>query len=245
MNEITKDPISGTDNTFDDNTQKLAQTIQELNSVIADVNEDTFSDTGMETSPKPSINPMPAKTPAPSPERRTAPMQQPYNSGMQQTAVPRPMPQYTQPPQPSYQPYPNPAPMPTAYPQQPMQDMQANMKFCKFCAARIPADAVICTACGRQVEQLAQQSQQPVIINNTNMNNNNNTNNVAVPGLKAHNKWAAFLLCLFLGYLGAHKFYEGRVVSGLLYLFTFGLFGFGWFIDTIALLLKPNPYYTK
>jgi len=27
------------------------------------------------------------------------------------------------------------------------------------------------------------------------------------------------------------------------YLFTFGLFGFGWMIDTIVLLFKPNPYY--
>ena len=30
---------------------------------------------------------------------------------------------------------------------------------------------------------------------------------------------------------------------GILYLFTFGLFGIGWFIDLIALLFKPNHYY--
>ena len=54
------------------------------------------------------------------------------------------------------------------------------------------------------------------------------------------NKWVAFLLCLFLG---VHKFYEGKVGMGILYLFTVGLFGIGWFIDCIALLFKPNPYF--
>ena len=27
-------------------------------------------------------------------------------------------------------------------------------KFCKHCGAKIPEDAVLCTACGRQVEKL-------------------------------------------------------------------------------------------
>lgn len=56
-------------------------------------------------------------------------------------------------------------------------------------------------------------------------------------------KWTAFFLCLFLGEFGAHKFYEGKVGMGILYLFTFGLCGIGWLIDLIALLFKPNPYY--
>ena len=57
------------------------------------------------------------------------------------------------------------------------------------------------------------------------------------------NKWTAFFLCLFLGEFGAHKFYEGKTGMGILYLFTLGLFGIGWLIDTISLLFKPNPYY--
>lgn len=58
---------------------------------------------------------------------------------------------------------------------------------------------------------------------------------------KLKNKWVAF--CLFLGYFGAHKFYEGKAGMGVLYLFTFGLCGIGWIVDTIVLLLRPNPYY--
>ena len=56
-------------------------------------------------------------------------------------------------------------------------------------------------------------------------------------------KWVAVLLCLFLGGIGAHKFYEGKIGMGILYLFTVGLFGIGWLVDFIVLLMKPNPYY--
>ena len=41
----------------------------------------------------------------------------------------------------------------------------------------------------------------------------------------AKSKWAAFFLCLFLGLIGAHKFYEGKIGMGVLYIFTGGLFG--------------------
>ena len=57
------------------------------------------------------------------------------------------------------------------------------------------------------------------------------------------NKWVAFLRCFLLGVLGRHKFYEGKVGMGILYLFTFGLLGIGWVIDCIVLLFKPNPYF--
>lgn len=56
-------------------------------------------------------------------------------------------------------------------------------------------------------------------------------------------KWVAFFLCFFFGYAGAHKFYEGKILLGVIYLLTVGLCGVGWVFDCIALLLKPNPYY--
>ena len=126
-----------------------------------------------------------------------------------------------------------------------MESNNQQMKFCKHCGAKIPAQAVVCTACGGQVEELKQtQAQQPsIVINNENTNVNRNTNIVGGRGGRERNKWVAFLLCLFLGGIGAHKFYEGKVGMGILYIFTAGLFFIGWIIDLIALLFKPNPYY--
>lgn len=114
--------------------------------------------------------------------------------------------------------------------------------FCSTCGAKIAKSAVACPHCGAPVAQNQQQPQ--IVINNSNANSNVNNNNIGGRnGGKEKNKWVAFLLCFFLGYVGAHKFYEGRVGMGILYLFTAGLFGIGWFIDTIVLLTKPNPYY--
>ena len=59
----------------------------------------------------------------------------------------------------------------------------------------------------------------------------------------AKNKWISFFLCLFLGVFGAHKFYEERILLGILYLCTAGIFGIGVIFDLIVLFFKPNPYY--
>lgn len=113
-------------------------------------------------------------------------------------------------------------------------------KFCKHCGEVIDADCVVCPKCGKQVEEL-KAAQPQVVVNNTNANVNANVN--AGVGLRPKNKWTAFLLCFFLGGLGAHKFYEGKTGMGILYIFTVGLCGIGWLIDLITILFKPNPYY--
>lgn len=45
------------------------------------------------------------------------------------------------------------------------------------------------------------------------------------------------LLCFFLGTLGVHKFYLGKIGMGILYLLTSGLFGIGWVVDLVVLLV--------
>ena len=48
-------------------------------------------------------------------------------------------------------------------------------------------------------------------------------------------KGTAFLLCIFLGLIGAHWYYLGKIGKGLLYTFTVGLFGFGWLKDIFTI----------
>lgn len=41
----------------------------------------------------------------------------------------------------------------------------------------------------------------------------------------------AYLLWFFLGYLGIHRFYLGRPISGVIWFLTLGLGGIGWIFD--------------
>lgn len=126
-------------------------------------------------------------------------------------------------------------------------------KFCPNCGAAIgavqstdqPTQASQPIQASQPVQQPLPNYQQPtIVINNVNNNRNVNTNNNAgYAAGRPKNKWVAFFLCLFLGFFGAHKFYEGKVGMGILYLFTAGLFCIGWIVDLIVLLFKPNPYY--
>ncbi len=51
-----------------------------------------------------------------------------------------------------------------------------------------------------------------------------------------HSLFVGYVLWIF-GFLGAHRFYFGRPISGTIYLFTLGLLGIGWLID---LFLMPS-----
>lgn len=44
-----------------------------------------------------------------------------------------------------------------------------------------------------------------------------------------------FLLCLFLGEFGVHRFYAGKIGTGLIYLITGGFFGIGYIIDLVMI----------
>jgi len=65
-----------------------------------------------------------------------------------------------------------------------------------------------------------------------------------------HSKAMGYLLWLF-GFTGAHRFYYGRPLTGLLWFFTLGLFGIGWVVDLFLIpgmdhradqVFKGGPY---
>ena len=47
----------------------------------------------------------------------------------------------------------------------------------------------------------------------------------------------ALLLCFFLGTLGIHRFYVGKIGTGILMIITLGLFGIWTFIDLIIIIV--------
>jgi len=48
-------------------------------------------------------------------------------------------------------------------------------------------------------------------------------------------KLVALLLCFFLGWAGGHRFYVGKVGTGLMMMFTMGGFGMWYFLDFIMI----------
>lgn len=69
--------------------------------------------------------------------------------------------------------------------------------------------------------------------------NNNNMNQHYDPNCYYHHKsrMIAILLCFFFGFGGFHRFYVGKVGTGLIWMFSFGFFGIGWLIDMILLVI--------
>ena len=66
---------------------------------------------------------------------------------------------------------------------------------------------------------------------------------------ESHTPVIGYILWIF-GFLGAHRFYYGRPISGTLYFFTFGLFFIGWIVDLFlipgmnrdaAIKFQPGP----
>ncbi len=55
-------------------------------------------------------------------------------------------------------------------------------------------------------------------------------------------KGIAYVLWFFLGSLSMHRFYLGKWGTGLLYLFTFQLFGIGWIIDLFLISGMVDRY---
>lgn len=99
---------------------------------------------------------------------------------------------------------------------------QRPQKYCVNCGQQIDINAEICPKCG--VRQPIQYQQSPFT--------------QAPPDPNASDKdWATtLLLCVFLGYLGIHRFYTNNTGIGIGQLLTGGGCGIWWLIDLILLV---------
>lgn len=116
-------------------------------------------------------------------------------------------------------------------------------KVCSNCKGKMPMDAFYCFACGTTFD--SKRLDLEAFMGKDSTNDAFSTNVTDSSGGEWKNKWVAFFLCLFFGVFGMHRFYEGKKITGLLYLFTFGILGMGVFFDLILILAKPRLYRVK
>jgi TM2 domain-containing membrane protein YozV len=85
------------------------------------------------------------------------------------------------------------------------------MLHCRACGKEVHESAIACPGCGA----------------------------VQVPAGSSTTKriLPAMLLCFFFGWLGVHRFYVGKVGTGILQLLTFGGFGIWALIDFIMIVV--------
>ncbi|MBE9557574.1 MAG: zinc ribbon domain-containing protein [Proteobacteria bacterium] len=86
------------------------------------------------------------------------------------------------------------------------------MAFCGSCGASIEANAAACAKCGTSTAGGAQ------------------TGEMSTKGFVP-----TLLLCLFLGALGVHRFYVGKIGTGILMLLTLGGLGIWSLIDLVMI----------
>lgn len=91
--------------------------------------------------------------------------------------------------------------------------------YCRKCGAEIDDKAVICVKCGNAVDACGAQTI------------------ISCSGeVSPCSRLAAFLLCFFLGVLGIHRFYVGKIGSAIAMIFTLGGLGIWVLVDWIMIL---------
>jgi TM2 domain-containing membrane protein YozV len=97
---------------------------------------------------------------------------------------------------------------------QTMPALGANQQYCRSCGQIISSMAPTCPHCGA-----------PTGVRS------------APAGASPKSRLAALLLCWFLGIFGAHRFYVGKIGTGILQIFTLGGLGIWTFVDLIMIIV--------
>lgn len=108
---------------------------------------------------------------------------------------------------------------------------------CERCGASNAPDRPSCAYCGSYLPvKVQREEQRPLVVNVYQAAPVPDSNAAAVPLTSLKSRWVALLLCWFFGGLGVHRFYVGKIGTGILYLLTLGFFGIGVFVDFLVIL---------
>lgn len=93
--------------------------------------------------------------------------------------------------------------------------------FCYKCGQQIDDEAVVCPHCGCATKNYTPQKGM--------------SGGAYGVEVSEKSRLVALLLCIFLGCFGVHRFYLGKIGTGIIWLFTFGCLGIGTLIDVILI----------
>lgn len=97
--------------------------------------------------------------------------------------------------------------------------------YCYKCGQSIDDEAIICPHCGCATKNYEYGGKRrSASFANTSEN-----------AVSHKSRLVALLLCVFLGWLGVHRYYVGKIGTGVLWMFTGGCFYIGWIVDIIFL----------
>ena len=117
-----------------------------------------------------------------------------------------------------------------------------NGAFCEYCGAKMPAERIE-TQTIHADHVVVNNYYYPELQQRAGSDGSGfgsqrvNLNAGFAPSTSPKSRTIALLLCFFLGFFGAHRFYAGRYLRGVIYLFTFGVFGIGWLVDLVLIIL--------
>jgi hypothetical protein len=91
--------------------------------------------------------------------------------------------------------------------------------YCQNCGKELPEQASFCPSCGRKTD-LPPASGSGARKGET---------------VSPYSRLTALVLCIFLGGIGVHRFYVGKVGTGVAMIFTLGGLGIWWLVDFIMI----------
>jgi hypothetical protein len=95
--------------------------------------------------------------------------------------------------------------------------------FCQNCGKEISDQAAACPGCGHPVHAAGAAGMGP--------------GSSSGKRVSPHSRLAALLFCLFLGVIGVHRFYVGKVGTGVAMIFTLGGLGIWVLVDFIMIVV--------
>lgn len=95
--------------------------------------------------------------------------------------------------------------------------------YCYKCGKEIDNEAIVCPYCGCATKNYSPKSNYYTPYHSGNVD--------ASP----KSRLIALLLCIFLGFFGVHRYYIGKIGTGIIWTLTAGCIYIGWIVDIILI----------